>query len=229
MAAPFGIEVISELDVIPEIKDFKLDPGEKIWDGLERASSKLSILWQPSGDGKLVLTGIKKDHSGVTLMEGYDLLSCYANWNHADVFSEYIVKAQDKSGKPVVKSCINSSVKRYRPLEFVADTTLSGEEAQKKADWEAAIRLSRALEVSASLPGWTHNGSILKPNQIVTLNSPSNRLIEEDLLIKSVDLFFDDDGSTTNLVLTRQKAFAPEPVVTPVPDDDALKRLGYVR
>ena len=225
LCSSFGISVVSELKSIPTLSNFKIDPGEKVYEALERASRRAGVLFQPSGDGKLVLTQVASEFSGLRFEEGYGLLDAYAVYNDTERFSEYLVKAQDKNNKNVTAKAIDEGISRFRPLELIADSVMTKDEAQKKVDWELAVRVARSLEVSATIQGWSSSANPILPNIIVEIDSPKIRVFSEKLLVKSVDYMFDDDGTTANLTLTRPDAYIPEPVKKKRPEKDSLNAL----
>jgi len=94
LISQFNMDLVSQLDATPALKNFKYDPGEKIWDALERAASQTGVLFQPSGDGRLLLTMLPDVTESVWLVEGEKLLSCYANYDNSSRFSHYSMIAE---------------------------------------------------------------------------------------------------------------------------------------
>ena len=227
LVKPFGIEVINQLGESPRIKTFKIDPGETLFESIEKATRQLGIILQPSGDGKLLLTKITKDQKGPLLREGYDFLDCFATYNNEERFSDYILKAQDKNNKSFVTRAKDPGIKRYRPLEIVSDIQLEKPEAQKKINWEANIRAARALDVSATVEGWTYDSKPWLPNKIYNINSPKLALYDSPLLLRSIDYYFDSGGTTTNLSFTRQDAYAPDPIKKESKSGVDVTKFGY--
>lgn len=171
LVKPFGIEVVNQLGENPRIKTLKIDPGETLFESIEKATRQLAIILQPSGDGKLLLTKITKDQKGPLLQEGYDFLDCFATYNAEERFSDYILKAYGKNNKPFVATAKDPDIKRYRPLELISDIQLEKQEAQKKINWEANIRAARALDVSVTVQGWTNQGKPWLPNLIYNVSA----------------------------------------------------------
>ena len=90
----FNISLISELEATPSLKNFKYDPGEKIRDALERAATQTGVLFQPTGDGRLLLTMLPSEREPVRLVEGENILSCYANYDNSARYSHYSLIAE---------------------------------------------------------------------------------------------------------------------------------------
>lgn len=199
LTKPFGIEVVSEIKPIPRIKTFKIDPGESLFESIERATRKLGIILQPSGDGRLVLTRISQKKKGILLQEGYDFLDCSATYDHQERYSDYILKFYDGRYQALTKTVKDHKVKRYRPLEIVSETPLTLSEAQTKLDWEARVRAARSFDFTATVQGWSHDGKPWLPNTVFSITAPKVGLVDEPLLLRSVDYFFDEDGTTTGL------------------------------
>ena len=223
----FGIEVVNQLGESPRIKTLKIDPGETLFESIEKATRQLGIILQPSGDGKLLLTKITKDKKGTLLEEGYDFLDCFATYNAEERFSDYILKAQDKNNKSFVAKAKDPDIKRYRPLELISDINLEPAEAQKKINWEANIRAARAVDVSVTMQGWTNHGKPWLPNVIFNITSPKLALYDCPLLLRSIDYYFDSNGTTTNLSFTRSDAYSPDPIQRERKSGIDVTKYGY--
>ena len=89
-----SISLISKLDQVPVLSKFKYDPGEKIWDALERAASEAGVIFQPSGAGDLILTKLASVPEPVKLIEGENILRCYANYDNSARYSHYTIIAE---------------------------------------------------------------------------------------------------------------------------------------
>ena len=224
LVKPFGIGIVNQLGKSPRIQTLKIDPGETLFESIEKATRQLGVILQPSGDGKLLLTKITKDQKGSLLREGYDFLDCFATYNAEERFSDYTLKAYDKNHKPFMVRVKDPDIKRYRPLEIVSDVQLEKSEAQKKINWEANIRAARALDVCVSVQGWTYEGKPWMPNTIYNISSPKLALYDRPMLLRSIDYYFDSTGTTTNLSFTRQDAYTPDPIKKEGID---IRRFGY--
>ena len=225
---PFNITLKNELRT-PVISSLKIDPGEKIWESLQTLSKKKGLVFQPSGNGELIISKHVTNRSGVRIEEGFEILDCYANFDHSEVYSEYIVKAMDKKNKPIKVKAVDQSVTRNRPLEIISDTKLSIDEAQKLANWERDQRSSKTLEVSVTVQGWRHRETPWKPNTIITVHSPSINVVEAEMLIKSVCFTFDAEGTTTSLGLSMPDSYQVKPFNNKMNQKIDLKKFNYVK
>ena len=219
LCQPFGIEVVMETTCETPIKVFKLEPGEKAFDAIDRACKLVGVL-PMQGLGRLVLAHIGKNKATTPLVLGGNLLQIQSDYDHSDRFSEYIVSGQragkdSDHGKQVahVKQTVkDDGVKRYRPYHEAADGQVDAEKAARQAEWERQTRAARSATFDATVAGWLQeDGKVWDINQLVQVQADAVGITGE-LLIAAVEYSLDgDNGETTKLNLKRPDAFLPDP------------------
>lgn len=222
----FNIDVKCELLPVPIVENIKIDPGESVFEVLEKIARKLGLILQSSGSGDLVITKISEEYSNIDLRDGIDFLESYSSFNHENCFSHYILKGRDDHHKPIQVELKDGNIKRYRPLEIINSGVISEEEAKKKLKWELTVRQARATEFFASVQGWTINQKPWMPNHIYKICAPSNGIKDELLLLKSCEFYFNEEGTTTELGFSKAGSFKLEPKIRPT---ENIKHFGYGR
>ncbi|WP_282265919.1 phage baseplate assembly protein [Stenotrophomonas sp. PS02298] len=230
LATPYGTTVLVQTELGAAFPSFAIEPGESVFDCLERAARQRGVLLLSDGKGGLVLGMAGSGGTVATpLVEGENIRSCSASNDASQRFKTYIVKGQ-RAGSDQVNGAAasalravatDSGVKRARTLVIIAEDEGDLASLTKRAQWEATVRAARALTVRCEVAGWTHAGGIWHPNSIVRFRSPTVRL-DRDLLIREVELIADEQGKRTNLILTPQEAYSSQPVTA----KKAPKRRG---
>jgi prophage tail gpP-like protein len=93
LAAPFGIEVVSDYDGEP-VPDAQAEQGETCFAIVERLSRLQEILITDDQYGRLVLTRAGAGQCSTVLEQGVNILEASATHDDSERFSDYIVKAQ---------------------------------------------------------------------------------------------------------------------------------------
>lgn len=219
LCGPFGITVSSDVNTGGPIEEFIIQPGETVYQSLERIAKGKQLLITSTADGKLVFTQSSNNVLPVTLLEGENILTCEAGFSSKDRFSSYTVEGQPDSvcGYVACKaSATDAAVPRYRPLLVIAEEKANQAYCQSRAVWESLVRAAKAVSVSLSVQGWrTPDGKLWAVNNLINVSAPSIR-IDDTLLITDVEFKKDSSGTTTALVLKRQDAYLPDPTLNGV-------------
>ena len=106
ICAPLGVKVVCDVDTGPPLSLFRLQPGEKCQDALERLTKGGGDMLLLTGNaaGNVVITRpstlqVAPGNGGVTLQEGVNIKSIQHVTNGEEQFSQYIVKAFAKDAK----------------------------------------------------------------------------------------------------------------------------------
>lgn len=226
LCQPFGIEVVVHGSVGAPFPSFAREPGETNHATLERAADMRGVRLTTDGHGRLVIGVEAASASGVRLVEGENILSASKITDESQRFSQYTVVGQQagndetwgKAAAQIKAVAKDAGVRRFRPLEIVADDQGDLAAMQRRADWEASTRAARALNVSVRVQGWTFgSGKVWRKNMLVPISAPTLHL-ERELLIASVAFSTDEGGSFTDLTLMPKEAFTAKPVMAK-PDD----------
>jgi len=221
LTAPFGVSVRSETDLGPAFRTWNIEPGESVFENLDRMARQRSVLVISDGTGGIVLTTAGKQRVGTALVLGSNILQAETLVSHAERFSEYIVMGQrprDDDNEPAEitskkASAKDALIRRYRPsVEIVED---NGDLAsfQQRANWRRSVKAGLGLSTSVLVNGWSHGGVLWQPNTLVTVDDSRLRLKNRELLIVAVrhSLSF-NGGSITELSLMPRQALTPGPV-----------------
>ena len=164
IAEPFGVIVVREgEDSFPDkFSKFKLEPGEKAFEAIERACRLRAALAYSDGRGILVIGRPSKLKLPVLLEEGKNLKSGRSKLSSRARYSEVICRGQaqgteEENGETASEAegkAFDRGVSRYRPLLVIPDGSVNDRQAQARAEWETAVRLARGSSVTVVVQGW---------------------------------------------------------------------------
>ena len=149
------------------------------------------------------------------MSEGVNILECSFTSNSTDRFSEYIVESQ-QDGQGIAQHTVRATaydqaVKRFRATIITAESGVDSTYAQQRAKWEAQARASKAQTVKLTVQGWRDpTGAVWAVNQIVTVNYPTCRIYNAQLLLTEVEFTKSEQGTQTTLTLKRSDIFTDE-------------------
>lgn len=224
IAQPFGVEVRSLLEETPEpFARFARQPGESAWSALERACRLRGVLAHSSGDGALLLERPGRALAAVALEAGRNVLAWAIETNTRQRFSSYVVRAQSQGSDDyyadqaalVEAEASDPSVERFRPLLVLAEGALVFENARDRAQWEATVRAARSETTSVTVQGWRQapGAPVWDLNQLAHVVIPKAGL-DQVLLVNELRFSRDrEQGTLTEVGLTRRDAYDPQPVV----------------
>lgn len=222
ICAPFAITVQAATDVGAPFPLFKLEPGEKCFQALERAARMRGVLMMTLGDGSLVFERTGQQKVTTVLEHGKNIKRGSFKRSWVDRFSTYVVFMQSSAGGAggdgyfakslaMKRHSDDAHVSRYRPTIINAETEDDGSELQKRADWERNVRAGRSVRLTYTVQGWEHAAGLWEPNRLVRVIDPQIP-IDDELLIVTTTQKRDEQGSTTELQLAQKDAFTVEPL-----------------
>lgn len=224
LCKPFGVAVTvaTGVDLGAPPPMFVVNPGDKVFECVERACRLGGFLAYSDGNGGLILDRTGTVRTVTSLIEGVNLKSARASFSVSDRFRRYIVTGQLPGGDEysgdhsafVRGEAVDPNIRSTRVLLIRAEGGMTIDLATRRAQWEAAVRAARGASVECEVEGWQqHDGSLWPINATVHLKAP--RLgIDDDLLISQAVYSTDtQQGTITRLSLKRPGAFTPEPVV----------------
>lgn len=234
LVKPFGLKVFES--VVPDvISKFAVKPGETIFDALDRAARAQGFFFISTREGNIRLTRAARARAFSSLEQDINILSATANYDDSKRHNEYIVKGQtsglpDFNGENVSQAeggAKDLGITRNRPLIMIAEGNADSTIATKRAQWEASVRLAKAIRVQATVQGWTQeDGSLWGINQVTTFTS-SFLGLNRDLLITNVNhTDGTEEGKTTTMMLTDPQAYNPETEKNKKKKDDIFAALG---
>ncbi len=228
---PFGISLTTNVVSLTgrkalseRFKEWRIEPGETVWESLERAARFRGLLMIPDGRGGLVLTDPGSGRSAEMLKEGENILTGSFENDASKRFSTYTVLGQDSREdedfgdsikNDIEGTATDAGVSRYRPLVIVAEGKVSTSLANSRATWEATVNAARALKVMVTVQGWAQfDKRLWQINSLVSVEAKRLLGCSGSFLISEVTYRLGPDGSFTDLVLMRPDAFQP---VTEIP------------
>lgn len=229
---PFGLKVLSNVDVGSKFNKFTIRQGETVFEALERAAKERELLLMSTTHGNLLIDKKGSTRASSELIEGVNILGAGSDLDNSERFSEYHVKGQQSGlvGDPSDATesegkSTDTGITRYRPTLIIAENSVDADGAQKRAQWESTFRAANATKVSVTTQGWRQkDGSLWSTNQIVHVDCRSIG-IKADMLISRVKFDQSSNGRRTELELIRKDAFEFKKEIKK--EDDPLDGLGW--
>lgn len=228
VCAPFGIEVAGTTDVGDPFKKFAIQEGETAFETIERAARMRGVLLLSDGLGGLEIGRVTQEKSSAVLERGVNIKAAAGRFSHRGRFSKYIVKGQT-SGNDLFSGAAaggqkgeaeDKRITRYRPRIIIAEEGGGAKHFQERAEWERNVRFGRGSQVVYTVVGWDDGEKLWRPNTRVTVRDEWEGLPEETMLISSVKLLLDEQGSRAELGVVPPQAF--DRVALPEPKDSQL-------
>lgn len=214
LCSPFSVDVETVGDMGSKFRRFAIQDGETVHETLERAARMRGLMVLTSNQNKLLLARRGTRKSSTVLRRGENILAGSRRGSMRDRFSQYIGKAQipgddSQSGDTVTfkRTVDDDRVRRYRPTIIMAENEDTGKELKDRVKWERNRRAGDARRLNYTVQGWRDNeGKLWEPNTLVDVEDDFLR-VKLELLVVSVTNRKGNDGTTTELELTRKEAF----------------------
>ncbi|MDD0972441.1 phage baseplate assembly protein [Pseudomonas fontis] len=219
LAAPYGVQVVSELGALKPIPTHSIVPGETVFKSLDRLLTLQLAYSSDDPQGRLVLT---RPGSGGEACDGLALgrnvLSASAQRNSTQCFSEYrlITQRQRSEADASKDACEVEALShdrsvRKRVLVLVEGNQMHRDVAQQRIDWERRSREAQAWEATYVVQGWRQsNGELWRPNTLVWVHDPIIGL-DRQVLIAKVTYALDDKGTLSTLEVAPAAKFELNP------------------
>lgn len=218
LAKPYGIEVVAAASVGAALADHQVQPGETVFESVERLQRARQLLVTDDAAGRLVLTrpGTERAHDALVL--GENILQCDAPMDFRDVYSHYITKGQkpgtdDSYGDDCSTTAteLEPNVARRRVLVIRQTGQGDAGSCARRAKYERARRMGKALERTYTVQGWRQsNGALWVPNLRVLVRDAIAG-IDREMLIAEVAYKIGDAGTTAQLRVGLPESYEPEP------------------
>ncbi|MFL1562484.1 phage baseplate assembly protein [Pseudomonas sp. O64] len=220
LASTYKIDVVSEVAETSKITDHTIEPGETVFESIDRLLTLSRLLSTDDALGRLVIVSPGNAGRAVdSLQLGQNVMTGSSDLDFSGVFSEYRVIGQrkgtdDESGaasSEVAATVTDPRAPRYRVLLIQESGDLTPELAQARANWERGNRIGKALTLNYKVQGWRQsNGALWRVNLIVRVVDRALG-IDRDMLISEVKYDLDENGTTCSLSVAPAEAFLPEP------------------
>ena len=198
--------------ILNKIPLFRLNPGESVHTALDRIVAKEQLLLFGQADGSVHIAKGGTTRTHPSLVEGQNILGASATFDDSNKKSSYKVKGQQtfggtKGSLQITGESKDSTVKRNIPKIIHSPTDIkSKDEAKKLAKHHRDRQQGESISASVKVQGFhDSNGSLWVPNTLIHVYSPMLKL-DMDLLLESVSLTQDLQGSFTQLSLVHPKA-----------------------
>jgi len=220
LAAPYGVRVVTEVDTGRVISDHQIQPGETVFESIDRMMRQRHVLSTDNARGDLVFIDVGSTGRAVTALElGKNVLSGSADLDYSGVFSEYVVKGQrtgndeefgqavaeqeasasdamDDGGEAITR---DSRARRRRVLVIRQSGQADEGTCADRAKYEKAYRSAKALESSYVVNGWRQeNGQLWLPNLLVQVRDPVIGF-DMEMVIAECAWIMDAEGLRTEL------------------------------
>jgi prophage tail gpP-like protein len=220
VCSPHGVDVTLATDAGEVFKTAAIQPGESVFEFLERHARTRGVLLVPDMRGGLIITGPGKTKASTALVEGKNILSASVSINASRRFATYTVKGHTAGAddswdvkRSVKGSVTDEGVRKNRKLLIVAEGEMTLSAAKTRAQWESTVRNARATTISVTVTGWTQeNGKLWRLNDLVELQAPKLGVSGTFLITETTFSQSSDAGTVTVLELRHKDAFSPEPI-----------------
>lgn len=217
VCAEYAVPVQTHGDTGAPFERVAVEPGESIYELLERLARARGVLLMPDGAGGLVIGQPGRTEAPDALDLGTNLLSLIYTLDYSDRFGEYVVRGQSagsdqRSGKDAAQVralATDDGVAQHRLRRKIIVAEGNDSDLQARAEWERAVRNGRSLTARARVQGWTVDGALWRAGQLVQITAGLG--LDARLLISGVTYSLDPRGTVTELELTKPEAFTPEP------------------
>lgn len=226
LCQPFGISVSvdsSAKDAANQVfkgKQYTLDLGEAIWDFLEELARIRAVLLTSDSNGNLVITRAGIGRADIALELGKNIEMASGTFSSRELFSDYIVTAQQPSTPQLQLEGVDNSqpkarVKaggRFRPLVISNDNPGDIAACQMRAEWQRNVHEGRAAGVVYTVTGWrqTPGGRLWAPNELIHVNDDWMGWNDERLIVETRINLDAETGSNTEIRVMPKGAFAVE-------------------
>jgi prophage tail gpP-like protein len=213
LCVPFGIAVTDRVGGLEPLAAFTLEPGETVYEALERAARLAGVLIVSDGRGGLQIAREGTERAPTALLRGANILRAHVALSHRERFGLYVVRGQDAgpslSGAPLVgpeSRVQDAGVGRYRPLLVSAEAGLLPGRYAERGFWERNVRRGRSARVTITTVGWHHAAGLWEPNTRVYVEDGTLGIAEE-LHLAGVVFSRNEQGTLAELTLYRPGAF----------------------
>ncbi len=204
--APFGIGVrtVGALNATP-FERLQIEPGEKLWDCLERLARPRGIVMGSDHLGNVLLIGDHATEIDDSLVEGRNIKSMKFVVSIENIHSEYLVRAQSQntdghSGAQTSQQegRVPGTAPRYSPLLTTAEQPVwTQAEVQDRARNESVWHEGDELQAIITVQGWKRaTGGLWRAGSNVHVRSPMAPL-DQQMTIQSAIFSQDSAGGTT--------------------------------
>lgn len=220
LAAPYGIDVVTEVATGAVIADHQIQVGETVFESLDRMMRLRQVLACDDATGRVLITAPGQSGDASTAIElGANVMEASATRDHSGLYSEYICKGQragddDLFGEAVSEissTATQSGMSRRRVLIIKQSGQADAAACLDRAEYERDHRMGQAREVLYTIGGWRQgDGSLWRVNQSVRV---VDRMlaINESWVVAELAYVLDERGMRTQLRVLPASALTTRP------------------
>jgi prophage tail gpP-like protein len=219
LAQPYGIEVVDTVGASKPFREFVLEDGQPIAEGIERAAQLRAARVVSDAQGRLLIVHAVRREIRTALVLGENIRRASGVFSNRDRFNTYIVEAQtpgddhwngaQASGPRGVAR--DPRVRGPRTTLVVCDTPADSRDCAERAQLEARMRWAKGRGVTYTVGGWRHEQGVWRPGDLVPVRDAYLGL-DEPLLVSEVQLIEGLDGRRAELRVVPAAAFEPVPI-----------------
>lgn len=226
LAAPYGINVTSDVRDLQKVPQFTLNWGESSQEVIDRISRWAALLYYDLPDGSLRLTraGTRQAGSGIT--QGENIQNAYFTSSMDERFSDYtgvsmsmtpVAEMSSDGGYSAVTLATSQDPEaanmRYRNRIIIVESTMnSDKQAQNCIDWEMNRRYGRSKSLDVTIDSWRDSaGKLWQPNTLIPIRLPIFGLEDVLWLLSEVTFIRNERGTQARMFLMPPAAFAVRP------------------
>jgi prophage tail gpP-like protein len=236
LAAPYGVQVLTEADAGPAFPRFEIQPGETAWEALSRAATARGVLLAGTGAGALRLTraSLAKPAAGPIVL-GQNVRRARGVFDHSQRHSVVCVRGQAEGGAiprgvhaadgTVAEGgertlslrgqgrAEDAAVRRFRPRVILGETAGEAGSFADRAKWAVRHAAGQGTRVAYVVPGWRGaTGALWRTNTLAQIADPWLG-VDAGLLIATVVFSLTPtDGTVTEVEVTLPDAYDIVPI-----------------
>lgn len=224
LAAPYGINVTSDITDMTTVPQFTLNWGESSQEVLSRICRWAAMVFYDLPDGNLYLTRVGTGQAASGVAQGQNIEDASFVSTMDERYSDYIGVSMsttplytDTGGYDSVTLARASDPEvtalGYRNRVVVVESTMNVNKlAQDCIDWEMNRRYGRSKQLFVTVDSWRDSaGKLWEPNTLIPVMLPIFGLDNELWLLSEVTFIRDDRGTAARMVLMPPQAFAVQP------------------
>jgi prophage tail gpP-like protein len=215
LAAPFGVNIVSEVTEKINFELVALDPQEPILNFIIKLAKQRGFIISNDISGNLLIRQANLKQTPKVLITDNDepFLSSSPRYSAQKIFSSVTALSSIKPGDLPEKSTIkNPFVDKFRPFVFKA-TDPESLDIEPDAKAKAGRMYAEGLRIDINVKGWRDiNNLIYRAGDIITLLAPSLMIYKKtNFLIKSVSRSrTNNQGDITTLSLVLPETYTGE-------------------
>ncbi|EKN5071354.1 phage baseplate assembly protein [Yersinia enterocolitica] len=229
LAAPYGINVTSDITDMAVVPKFTLNWGETAQAVIEHVTRWAALLYYDQPDGHLYLTrvGSRKAASGVA--QGINILSANLHTDTHQRFVDYtgVSLSSNSVARRSASGGINASIlvrtqdaelaqqfpNRHRNKIIIVESTMNSENLMRNSlDWNINRNNGRSKVLNVQVDNWRdRNNQLWETNSLIPITIPAMGLTDKLWLLSAVTYIKDANGTVANMTLMPPEAFAVQP------------------